>query len=78
MCKTIDAENERDSIEKDLIKNYNPVCNDQLTEYIITAANKEYNNNAHICNSNGLTLKQKIAKECNLANADQIIMTKDY
>ncbi len=30
--RQVDTENERDSIEKDLIKNYNPVCNDQLTE----------------------------------------------
>lgn len=30
--RQVDFENERDIIEKDLIKNYNPVCNDQLTD----------------------------------------------
>lgn len=28
----VDSENERDLIEKDLIRNYKPVCNDQLAD----------------------------------------------
>ena len=30
--RQVDSENERDLTEKDLIKNYNSVCNDQLTD----------------------------------------------